>query len=51
MNYNPVHHEASKYEDLDDHYAREQVSRGLITVYILCTYGYTQHDSGPTDQL
>ena len=32
MNYNPVQHEASKHVALADHYAREQVERGIITV-------------------
>jgi hypothetical protein len=32
MNYNPVHHEANKHVALADHYAREQVELGYITV-------------------
>ena len=32
MNYNPVHHEANKHCDLADHFAREQVERGIITI-------------------
>ena len=32
MNYNPVHYEANKHVDLADHYAREQVHRGIITI-------------------
>jgi len=32
MNYNPVHHEANKHVALADHYAREQVEQGIITV-------------------
>jgi hypothetical protein len=32
MNYNPVHRSASKHVDLADHYAREQVERGTITI-------------------
>ena len=32
MTYNPVKREASKHIDLADHYAREQVERGTITI-------------------
>ena len=32
MTYNPVNRSASKHVDLADHYAREQVERGTITV-------------------
>ena len=32
MNYNPVQRSASKHVDLADHYAREQVERGTITI-------------------
>jgi hypothetical protein len=32
MNYNPVNRSASKHVDLADHYAREQVERGTITI-------------------
>ena len=32
MTYNPVMHDASKHVDLADHYVREQVERGTITV-------------------
>ena len=32
MNYNPVHHEANKHVALADHYTREQVELGYITV-------------------
>lgn len=32
MNYNPVHHESNKHCDLADHFAREQVERGIITI-------------------
>ena len=32
MNYNPVNHSASKHVELADHYAREQISRGFITI-------------------
>ena len=32
MTYNPVQRAASKHIDLADHYAREQVERGTITV-------------------
>ena len=32
MNYNPVHHEANKHVALADHYARERVELGFITV-------------------
>jgi hypothetical protein len=32
MTYNPVHHEANKHVALADHYAREQVELGIITV-------------------
>ena len=38
MNYNPVQRSASKHVDLADHYAREQVERGTITI----TYVPTQ---------
>ena len=32
MTQNPVNHAGSKHVEIADHYAREQVSRGLITV-------------------
>lgn len=32
MAHNPVRHEASKHVDLADHYSREQVDRGTITI-------------------
>ena len=32
MTYNPVQRSASKHVDLADHYAREQLERGTITV-------------------
>ncbi len=32
MNHNPVQHEANKHCDLADHFAREQVERGIITI-------------------
>ena len=32
MNYNPVRHSANKHVDIADHYAREQVQRGLISI-------------------
>jgi hypothetical protein len=32
MNYNPVQHEANKHVELADHYAREQVEQGVITI-------------------
>ena len=32
MAYNPVQHAASKHVDLADHYVREQVERGTITI-------------------
>ena len=32
MNYNPVQRNTSKHVDLADHYAREQVERGTITI-------------------
>ena len=37
MNYNPVHHEANKHVALADHYAREQVELGIITVTYVST--------------
>lgn len=32
MTYNPVQRSASKHVDLADHYAREQMERGTITI-------------------
>ena len=32
MNYNPVAHETNKHVDLADHFAREQVAAGAITM-------------------
>ena len=32
MYYNPAHKNASKHVDLADHYAREQVERGLVVI-------------------
>ena len=32
MNYNPVKRDASKHIDLADHYAREQVDLGTISI-------------------
>jgi hypothetical protein len=40
MNYNPVHSNACKHGDLQDHYARELVDRGTITISFV-----------PTDQM
>lgn len=37
MNYNPVHHEANKHVALADHYAREQVELGIITITYIPT--------------
>ena len=37
MTYNPVKREASKHVDLADHYAREQVERGTITISYIPT--------------
>jgi len=37
MTYNPVRRSASKHVDLADHYAREQVERGTITVSYVST--------------
>jgi hypothetical protein len=37
MNYNPVHHEANKHVALADHYARQQVELGVITVTYVST--------------
>ena len=37
MSYNPVKREASKHVDLADHYAREQVERGTITISYIPT--------------
>ena len=37
MNYNPVNHSASKHVELADHYAREQISRGFITISYVST--------------
>ena len=37
MTYNPVKREASKHVDLADHYAREQVERGTITISYVST--------------
>ena len=39
MNHNPVLHEANKHVDLADHFAREQVDRGIITI----TFVPTEH--------
>ena len=33
MTANPVRHSASKHFEVEDYYAREQVSRGLISVH------------------
>ena len=32
MNYNPVQHDANKHCDIADHYARESVEAGIITI-------------------
>ena len=32
MNHNPVHHEANKHVAIADHFAREQVELGIITI-------------------
>jgi len=45
MNYNPVHHEANKHCDLADHYTRELVDRGIITITHVST------DRMPADAL
>ena len=37
MNLNPVKHDASKHVDIADHYARELVERGLITMTLVGT--------------
>jgi hypothetical protein len=37
MNYNPVQHDANKHCDLADHYARELVDRGIITITFVST--------------
>ena len=37
MNYNPVQQAASRHVDLADHYAREQVEAGTITITYLET--------------
>ena len=37
LNYNPVNYEANKHVDLADHYAREQVQRGIITITYIQT--------------
>jgi hypothetical protein len=37
MNHNPVLHEANKHVDLADHFAREQVDRGIVTITFVPT--------------
>ena len=37
MSYNPVHQQASKHVDLADHYVREQVDAGVLTVTYVST--------------
>ena len=37
MNYNPVKRSASKHVDLADHYAREQVERGVVAISYVST--------------
>ena len=45
MNHNPVHHEANKHVAIADHFAREQVELGIITM------SHMRTDDLPADAL
>ena len=45
MNHNPVHHEANKHVAIADHFAREQVELGIITI------SHMRTDNLPADAL